>query len=221
MSVIELTGEAMELAEEAARRNRLLDALFRTGTLIGIGATFYLGWWLYDFFTNANLSMRNAMGSVAELDFPPVHPYLATKQCADELWIIWGGEGEPKTASDWLFGSKGTIDIAMQMRVRGGAEETPSYKLQKFKELQKKIDPDTGAFHGYTGEYYWAKQIEKELISAGSINRVDVTEMHPVDSVANFVLRDKWYWGGVMAVSSLPLISVLSSELEELRKIGK
>ena len=193
MAVVELTREALDLADMAARRNRIVDAAFRTGGIIALGGTVYFGWWLYRYFTDVNISMKQSLGSVVEQEWPPLNPYLASQDCADQLWVLWGGAA--REAELW-----NEIDV----------------KMQKWNSLRSKIDSETGAFTGYSGEYAWAKSVERECVKAGIISRESTVPDHPVDRVANFVVGNKWYWGGVLALASLPPIELLGSEAKRM-----
>ena len=191
--MLEFTREAIDAAEYAARRNRIVDACFKTGGIVALGGTIYFGWWLYRYFTDVNINLKQSLGSVAELDWPPVHPYLATQDCEDQLWVMWGGaarEGE-------LWNE---VDV----------------KMQKWRQVRAKVDPETGAFTGYSGEYAWVKQVERELVRAKVLSRESTQPAHPVDRVADFVVNNKWYWGVTLGAASLPPILLIGDEIKEM-----
>lgn len=87
MSVVDLTGQALQGMEEARKRSELFNAFYLSASIAGIGSSIFLGWFLYKFFTDAQISLRNSMGEVVQLDFPAVNPWLASPD-AREKYIL-------------------------------------------------------------------------------------------------------------------------------------
>jgi hypothetical protein len=79
MSIDEV-AYAVKRMEEMRRRDKYIDAVYRTAGIVGIGTSFYMGWWLYKFFSDANISVRNALGEFTDIDFPSVNPWLKTPE---------------------------------------------------------------------------------------------------------------------------------------------
>ena len=86
-------------------------------------------------------------------------------------------------------------------------------KLRSFDDAVRFIDDD-GSFKGHTSSYYMIKEAEALLAKYGFCEIVG--EVHPVDTVANFVVSNKWYWGGVLGLSAIPGLVVGLDELKRL-----
>lgn len=90
-------------------------------------------------------------------------------------------------------------------------------KLRAFDDAVRFIDSD-GSFTGYTDSYYMVKEAEALLHKYGYC---EITEkMHPVDVVANFILHNKYYWGGVLGLAALPVVKVGLEYIKSV-KIGE
>ena len=70
----------VERLQELRRRDKYIDAVYRSAGIVGIGTSFYMGWWIYHFFTDANISLRNSLGEAIPVDFPPVNPWLKSPE---------------------------------------------------------------------------------------------------------------------------------------------
>ena len=93
------------------------------------------------------------------------------------------------------------------------AGTTASKKLKDFDDAARFIGDD-GSFTGYTDSYYMVKEAEALLAKYGYCEVPD--DMHPVDKVANFVIHNKYYWGGVLGLSAIPGLVVGLDELKRL-----
>ena len=96
--------------------------------------------------------------------------------------------------------------------------QTPSsavdfIKLRSFDDAVRFIDDD-GSFKGHTSSYYMVKEAEALLAKYGYCEVVG--DVHPVDTVAQFVVSNKWYWGGVLGLSAIPGLVVGLDELKRL-----
>lgn len=192
---------ALENLKTLQERNAYVNTLYQTGTIVGLGVTFYGLAWAYVFFTNVGNDLAKKMSetNLVSADYP-VHPYLATEKAADQLWEIWGGD------KDNLIAAINFLD-----------PNSPNWKMRVLLELQPQIDTNSGLVSCTHGEYMLLKKAEQDLINAGMIKREEAIPAHPVDKIFNFILNDKIYWGGVIGLAGLPVINLAVNTLKEIK----
>lgn len=179
--------EALETEQQTRLRRRAENALFNGAVVLGFGTLFYGGFWLYEFITNLNTQMSASLGEVIATEFPPLHPFLATKEAEDVLyrkWLIESGETEvwhPLTEQKRL----------RLVTLRGNIQEG-------------------GTLPMYTRDYHFLKGCERELVQSRLISLQEVVKEHPLDRISDFILRNKWYWAGVLGLTALPAGKLLS-----------
>ena len=218
-----VTLDALRAVQEAQRSSRLFRAATQSLGVLSVGVALYSGWFAYKFANDANISLRNSMGSVLEMDFPGLSPYMATEECSDVLWTLWGGPDEdPDYAKKYgyldVLGMFGGLSGIAAKQIKAGMSESAASKMTKWRATAAKIDPETGAFHGYSGEYYWALKVQDELVRTGFIDKASLPKQHIVDQVAGFVTGNKWYWGVTLGAAAVPLVMVTKDILGEYLK---
>jgi hypothetical protein len=118
--------------------------------------------------------------------------------------MVWQGQGaDPVKVPMSIQSLSGKVYVG----------STSSVKLRSFDDAVSFIDDD-GSFKGHTSSYYMIKEAEALLAKYGYCEVVG--EVHPVDKVANFVVSNKWYWGGVLGLSAVPGLVVGLDELKRL-----
>ncbi len=199
----------LDALREAQRRSEMVDAVFKTGTILGLGGLLYMGWWMYRFSNNVSISTRNALGEVVAVEFPPVDPWLASEEAraayAECLKKEYGVEDASPAQGGWGFG--------IYTNRNPTPSSTASLKLKGFDDARRFIGED-GGFTGYTDSYYMIEEARRLLIRYG--HPVAGDGLHPVDTVANFVLNDKWFWGGVLGLAALPALSLGIKTVREI-----
>jgi len=201
-----VTLDAMRAAQQ---RSEMVDAVFKTGTILGLGGLLYMGWWMYRFSNNISISTRNAVGEVVAVEFPPVDPWLRTEEAraayAESLKLEYG-------ILD-VEAARGGFGVGIYTTRNVTPASTASLKLKSFDDARRFISED-GSFTGYTDSYYMIYEARNLLLKYGY--EVSGEGLHPVDAVANFVLNDKWYWGGVLGLASLPALSLGIKTVREI-----
>ena len=96
VSLLELNSRIDQL-DAIRRRSEMVDAIYQTGTVLGLGLLMYLGWWTYRFSGDMQVSVRNSLGDLAPVDFPSVNPWLSTRDARDAYAESLGAE-EPGDA---------------------------------------------------------------------------------------------------------------------------
>lgn len=192
--------EAYETEKQTRLRRRAENALFEGAVVLGFGALGYFGFWLYEAFENMNTQIQIALGEITPTRAGSVHPFLKTEEALNVMIPIWERE------LGWL-----------------GAQ----WPIKSFQTLQGNIHEDGSLDPLYTRDYNFLKATEKRLIDEGYIEREEVENVgvHPFDRVKGFVLRDKRYWAGVMALTALPgglvLKDLISKYIERLKELKK
>lgn len=179
--------EALETERQTRLRKRTEEALYSGAIVLGFGTLFYGGFWLYEFITNMNTQLSAALGEVIATEFPPIHPFVASKEAEDVLyrkWLLESGETEL-----WH-------PITEQKRLR-------------LRALRGNIQSEL-TLPMYTRDYHFLKGCERELLSVGLILETEVAKEHPLDRLSDFILRNKWYWAGVLGLTFLPAGRLLS-----------
>jgi hypothetical protein len=177
--------------EELRRRDKIVDAVYKTGGILALGGLMYMGWWMYDFSTDIqkDLSQRFAdiEGQIAQVDWGTVNPWLRTKEALDAYTEALG-----PTVTPWVLFNK----------------------VRSFADAQRFISED-GSVKAYSSSYYMIKEAEEVLVKAGKISAEEAEPMHPVDQVAAFVVHNKWYWGGVLGLAAIPSIGLFMDTVNE------
>jgi hypothetical protein len=210
----------MERFEELRRRDKMIDAIYKTGTIVALGTTFYMGCFLYRFFTDVQVNMKNQLASVVAQDWPQVDPNLRMVQASAAYAAILKIDPKSTDASiagyiNSLLQNSGIIGIIAGAVYQPGS---PEYKeWSSFEAARAKIDAD-GNFNGLSAEHDAVIKAWRALYKSGfsSIDPNRAGAVHPVDSFTSFVVSDKWYWGGVLGLSALPIIGIT---LEELKRV--
>ena len=193
--------ETFNVADEAAKRSAVINAAMRSGGIVLLGSTIYSSWFIYRFFTNINVQMKEALGEVVAVDWAPVSPWLASIEAPTAMWKLWGGEAEQKADdTDYNLFTPRPIMI----------------KRNNFIKLQQTIDPDTGACKAKAADYAFLKQVEAEAVKAKLIPATAIVKPHIVDRVANFVVDNKMFWGGVLAIASIPPLVLIADATREM-----
>jgi hypothetical protein len=216
--------EQMRRFEEIRRRDRMIDAIYKTGTVVALGSTFYLGCFLYRYFTDVQISVKQALGSVVAEDWPPVDPSLGSDEASAAYAVVLGVD--PKAMNTQIAGWVSKIVATSPLMGAGFAiadrlVETPGsvayQKWSRFNDARHRVGDD-GSFTGFTAEYNVVCEAWRELYKSG-FSRIDPTKsIHPVDAFTSFVVNDKWYWGGVLALSAAPIVGI---SIEELKRVER
>lgn len=187
MEAIQLTESLIQTAETEKQtrvRKRGQEALYKGAVVMGFGVMVYGGFWLYDFFSKVNINLQHALSEVIASEQPPVHPALGREN--KDTWGLLYQD---------VFSRKGALYAA------GWWSDMIVYR--------QKVNNDGSLLPCQNDCVRWLKRQERRLIELGVIKPQDIIKEHPVDSAAGFVLKNKWYWGGVIGLATLPALSVL------------
>ena len=171
---------------------RGVRAFQASATVLGFGALIWGGFFMYDLFSN---TIRRLEESFRTLTQDP---------SAEAVTVV-------NTA---VLTEEGIMEAVKKFKPRGSLSRA-SYE-RALRMIAEKVNAE-GEGVLTNRDISVLKHAEGSLVKMGMIDKREVTRIHPVDRVSDFVVRDKNYWGLVLGLTIVPALPVVAGILREAK----
>ncbi len=180
----EYTMVRVDEITRTVRSGKRFRAFETSASVLAFGALIWGGFFIYDLFSNTTRQIQAKFAEISQ------DPSLEVETVVNPAVLTEEGIAEAVKA----FKPRGSLSRASYERA--------------LRSIAGKITAE-GAGTLTNMDIMIVKRAEVSLVKIGMLDKSMVTAIHPVDKVADFVSRDKRYWGivlGLMVIPALPVI---------------